>query len=57
MVAGAGGTYVEHDLDDGGTLVPVDRPRGLNKAGLIAGHDQHADPPPPRGHHPRRAER
>ncbi|WP_112240571.1 ATP-binding protein [Kribbella monticola] len=37
MVAGAGGSYVEYDLDDTGTLVPVDRPRGLNKAGLIAG--------------------
>jgi acetyl/propionyl-CoA carboxylase alpha subunit/acetyl-CoA carboxylase carboxyltransferase component len=37
MVAGAGGTYVEHDLDDSGALVPVERPRGLNKAGLIAG--------------------
>ncbi|ADB32368.1 Carbamoyl-phosphate synthase L chain ATP- binding protein [Kribbella flavida DSM 17836] len=37
MVAGAGGVYVEHDLDDTGALVPVERPRGLNKAGLIAG--------------------
>ncbi|MEV6282815.1 carboxyl transferase domain-containing protein [Kribbella sp. NPDC051770] len=37
LVVGAGGTYVEHDLDDTGALVPVDRPRGLNKAGLIAG--------------------
>ena len=37
MVAGPGGTFVEHDLDDTGALVPVDRPRGLNKAGLIAG--------------------
>ncbi|HEY3006183.1 MAG TPA: biotin carboxylase N-terminal domain-containing protein, partial [Kribbellaceae bacterium] len=37
MVAGPGGTYVEHDLDDSGALVPVERPRGLNKAGLIAG--------------------
>jgi acetyl/propionyl-CoA carboxylase alpha subunit/acetyl-CoA carboxylase carboxyltransferase component len=37
MVAGPGGSFVEHDLDDTGALVPVDRPRGLNKAGLIAG--------------------
>ena len=27
---------VEHDLDDTGALVPVDRPRGQNKAGIIA---------------------
>ncbi|HSE69720.1 MAG TPA: carboxyl transferase domain-containing protein, partial [Nocardioidaceae bacterium] len=37
MVAGPGGSYVEYDLDDTGELVPVDRPHGLNKAGLIAG--------------------
>ncbi|MEV8376168.1 carboxyl transferase domain-containing protein [Kribbella sp. NPDC056861] len=37
MVVGAGGSFVEHDLDDTGALVPVQRPRGLNKAGLIAG--------------------
>jgi acetyl/propionyl-CoA carboxylase alpha subunit/acetyl-CoA carboxylase carboxyltransferase component len=37
MVAGAGGSWVEYDLDDTGALVPVERPRGLNKAGLIAG--------------------
>ena len=37
MVAGPGGSYVEHDLDDTGSLVPVERPRGLNKAGLIVG--------------------
>ncbi|HZC27700.1 MAG TPA: carboxyl transferase domain-containing protein [Actinopolymorphaceae bacterium] len=37
MIAGPGGSVVEYDLDDTGTLVPVDRPRGLNKAGLIAG--------------------
>jgi acetyl/propionyl-CoA carboxylase alpha subunit/acetyl-CoA carboxylase carboxyltransferase component len=35
MLAG-GGSLVEHDLDDAGVLVPVDRPRGLNKAGIIA---------------------
>ena len=37
MVAGEGGTFVEHDLDDTGALVAVDRPHGLNKAGVIAG--------------------
>ncbi|MGW6280194.1 ATP-binding protein [Kribbella sp. NPDC055071] len=37
MVAGAGGSFVEHDLDDSGNLVPVERPRGLNKAGIILG--------------------
>ncbi|HET6986523.1 MAG TPA: carboxyl transferase domain-containing protein, partial [Kribbella sp.] len=37
MVAGAGGSFVEYDLDDTGALVPVDRPRGLNKAGIILG--------------------
>src|SRR4051794_8997168 len=35
MIAGEGGTVVEHDLDDTGALVPVDRPQGLNKAGII----------------------
>ncbi|WP_407561146.1 carboxyl transferase domain-containing protein [Streptomyces sp. 184] len=37
MIAGAGGTFTEHDLDDAGTLAPVTRPKGLNKAGLVAG--------------------
>ncbi|WP_270887391.1 ATP-binding protein [Pedococcus sp. 5OH_020] len=37
MIAGHGGTAVEYDLDDTGRLVPVDRPYGLNKAGIIAG--------------------
>ena len=36
VLAGPGGTLVEHDLDDTGALVPVDRPRGLNKAGILA---------------------
>ncbi|GAA1976737.1 biotin carboxylase N-terminal domain-containing protein [Terrabacter lapilli] len=35
MIAGEGGSVVEHDLDDTGALVPVDRPQGLNKAGII----------------------
>ncbi len=37
LLAGAGGTFTEHDLDDTGELVPVDRPRGRNKAGIVAG--------------------
>ncbi len=37
MVAGSGGNVVEHDLDDAGQLVPVDRPPGLNKAGIVVG--------------------
>jgi hypothetical protein len=36
MLTGPNGTLVEHDLDDTGTLVPVDRPRGLNKAAILA---------------------
>ncbi len=36
VLTGPDGTLVEHDLDDTGTLVPVDRPRGLNKAGILA---------------------
>jgi acetyl/propionyl-CoA carboxylase alpha subunit/acetyl-CoA carboxylase carboxyltransferase component len=36
MLAGDG-SFVEHDLDDTGALVPVDRPRGRNKAGIVAG--------------------
>ncbi|MBO4205329.1 ATP-binding protein [Micromonospora echinofusca] len=31
------GTFVEHDLDDDHALVPVDRPRGRNKAAIVAG--------------------
>ncbi len=37
MVAGPGGRVVEHDLDDAGRLVPVERPPGLNKAGIVVG--------------------
>ena len=35
VLTGPNGSLVEHDLDDAGRLVPVDRPRGLNKAGII----------------------
>lgn len=37
LLTGPQGSFVEHDLDDSGVLAPVDRPRGLNKAGIIAG--------------------
>ncbi len=37
IVAGPNGRVVEHDLDDTGHLVPVDRPAGLNKSGIVAG--------------------
>jgi len=37
MVAGAGGSVQELDLDDTGRLVPVSRPYGENTAGLICG--------------------
>ena len=35
VLTGPGGSLVEHDLDDTGRLVPVDRPHGLNKAGIL----------------------
>ncbi|MEO5680501.1 MAG: biotin/lipoyl-containing protein, partial [Acidimicrobiales bacterium] len=34
MLAGPGGSFVEHDLDGEGRLVPVDRPPGGNQAGI-----------------------
>jgi acetyl/propionyl-CoA carboxylase alpha subunit/acetyl-CoA carboxylase carboxyltransferase component len=37
MLAGARGSFTEHDLDGDGNLVPVDRPRGQNTAALVAG--------------------
>jgi len=36
FIAGEGGTVTEYDLDESGTLVPVDRPYGQNTAGIIA---------------------
>ena len=36
MLAGEG-SFAEHDLDDAGALVPVDRPRGRNTAAIVAG--------------------
>ncbi|GDY32648.1 ATP-binding protein [Gandjariella thermophila] len=37
MIAGSGGSFTEYDLDDSGALAPVDRPKGLNKAGIVTG--------------------
>lgn len=37
LLAGPDGTFVEHDLDEHGRLVPVERPPGRNTAGIIAG--------------------
>ncbi|MET0727487.1 MAG: carboxyl transferase domain-containing protein [Acidimicrobiales bacterium] len=37
LLAGRGGTFVEHDLDEQGRLVPVDRPAGQNRAGVVVG--------------------
>jgi acetyl/propionyl-CoA carboxylase alpha subunit/acetyl-CoA carboxylase carboxyltransferase component len=37
LIAGNYGSFVEHDLDDNGALVPVERPPGGNRAGIVAG--------------------
>ncbi|MDG4798834.1 biotin carboxylase N-terminal domain-containing protein [Micromonospora sp. WMMD1082] len=37
MLAGRHGTFTEYDLDDTGELAPVQRPRGRNRAGIVAG--------------------
>ncbi|MFF4622856.1 ATP-binding protein [Nonomuraea jabiensis] len=37
LLAGPEGRFVEHDLDAGGALVPVDRPKGKNSAAIVAG--------------------
>jgi acetyl/propionyl-CoA carboxylase alpha subunit/acetyl-CoA carboxylase carboxyltransferase component len=37
LLTGPDGTFVEHDLDGTGRLVPVDRPPGHNRAGIVAG--------------------
>ena len=36
-ITGPDGGFVEHDLDDLGALVPVDRAPGQNKAGIVVG--------------------
>ncbi len=37
LLTGAHGTFTEHDLDEAGRLVPVDRRPGRNRAGIVAG--------------------
>ncbi len=37
LLAGQDGRFEEHDLDSAGALVPVDRPKGKNTAGIVAG--------------------
>jgi acetyl/propionyl-CoA carboxylase alpha subunit/acetyl-CoA carboxylase carboxyltransferase component len=37
MIAGEGGSFTEYDMDDAGVLAPVDRPKGLNKSGIVVG--------------------
>ena len=37
MITGPGGWFAEYDLDDSGALALVSRPKGLNKAGIVAG--------------------
>ncbi|CAM3916486.1 biotin carboxylase N-terminal domain-containing protein [Smaragdicoccus niigatensis] len=37
MLTGEDGRFVEYDLNESGTLVPIDRPRGRNSAGVIVG--------------------
>jgi acetyl/propionyl-CoA carboxylase alpha subunit/acetyl-CoA carboxylase carboxyltransferase component len=36
-LTGTLGSFTEYDLDGAGNLVPVDRPRGLNKAAIVVG--------------------
>ncbi|MCV2489275.1 ATP-grasp domain-containing protein [Geodermatophilus sp. YIM 151500] len=37
LLAGPDGSFVEHDLDADGRLVPVERPPGKNRAGIVVG--------------------
>ena len=37
LLAGPHGGFTEHDLDESGVLVPVDRPKGRNSAAIVAG--------------------
>jgi acetyl-CoA carboxylase carboxyltransferase component len=37
LIAGEYGSFIEHDLDDGGALVPVSRAPGGNRAGVVVG--------------------
>ncbi|HUB37469.1 MAG TPA: biotin carboxylase N-terminal domain-containing protein [Streptosporangiaceae bacterium] len=37
LVAGPGGQFTEHDLGESGELGPASRPKGLNRAAIVAG--------------------
>ncbi|MGX6600942.1 ATP-binding protein [Micromonosporaceae bacterium Da 78-11] len=37
QLTGPDGRFTEHDLDESGVLVPVDRPKGRNAAAIVAG--------------------
>jgi len=37
LLTRAGGTFTEYDLDEGGRLLPVERPFGGNSAGIVVG--------------------
>ena len=37
LLARSGGRFTEHDLDEDGRLVPVERPHGNNQAGIVVG--------------------
>ena len=37
LLSAANGSFAEHDFDDGGRLVPVDRPLANNPAGVVVG--------------------
>ncbi|MCU1501716.1 MAG: ATP-grasp protein [Ilumatobacteraceae bacterium] len=49
LLAGPNGTFQEHELDADGRLVPVDRPRGANQAGIVAGVVTTPSPQHPEG--------
>ena len=49
---GPAARLVEYDLDDTGALVPVDRPPGLNKAGILVAVVTTPTDAAPRGRHP-----
>ncbi|MGE5135460.1 MAG: carboxyl transferase domain-containing protein [Gemmatimonadota bacterium] len=49
LIAGASGTFTEYDLDDAGRLAPVERPPGLNKAGIVVGVVSTPTPAHPEG--------
>ena len=37
MLAGRGGSFIEHDLDEAGRLAPIEREPGRNRAGVVVG--------------------